>query len=478
VNDLLAQFPWERLYGTEGAIPWPALEVFADALPGNHDLVEALFDAYDKVRARPFEEPKYADLYMPAIFALAAPRLSEEQRREIGDFLVGRLVEAGKEDDDLALEVLTAACGSMGPVIVPTVLDAAAKESDARGSWFFLWSLTGLAAKTQDSAIRATTAQACAALLARIDLGEIDDDMGIEAAWTLALLGRTEYVDLLLQLSGKCSPILGGGDYEEAARRLQGIGEETTPWPELWELPVHEWLDSHWKWARDWFAKQQSDYMEPENVEERQARPLAAAFMKSPWARNLPADLLDNAYFITSRLLEYATTYEGVSPEELDEATLRAVLLDLFPRKISKEREFFAGVAPVTEAFLGWMASEGLLADAQPLMEAVRRWADEIVETAMDPGHWGPAKTQTMKALRAGVDVADESALQDFLYEQALQSLEQKASDQTDSAPLPRATPIIEHATKIGRNDPCPCGSGKKYKKCCGSPTKDQTVNT
>jgi len=23
--------------------------------------------------------------------------------------------------------------------------------------------------------------------------------------------------------------------------------------------------------------------------------------------------------------------------------------------------------------------------------------------------------------------------------------------------------------TKIGRNDPCPCGSGKKYKKCCGA---------
>ncbi len=23
---------------------------------------------------------------------------------------------------------------------------------------------------------------------------------------------------------------------------------------------------------------------------------------------------------------------------------------------------------------------------------------------------------------------------------------------------------------KIGRNSPCPCGSGKKYKKCCGKP--------
>ena len=27
--------------------------------------------------------------------------------------------------------------------------------------------------------------------------------------------------------------------------------------------------------------------------------------------------------------------------------------------------------------------------------------------------------------------------------------------------------PIVNAETKIGRNDPCPCGSGKKYKKCC-----------
>ena len=26
----------------------------------------------------------------------------------------------------------------------------------------------------------------------------------------------------------------------------------------------------------------------------------------------------------------------------------------------------------------------------------------------------------------------------------------------------------IRKPKKIGRNDPCPCGSGKKYKKCCG----------
>ncbi len=27
--------------------------------------------------------------------------------------------------------------------------------------------------------------------------------------------------------------------------------------------------------------------------------------------------------------------------------------------------------------------------------------------------------------------------------------------------------PFRREAPKVGRNDPCPCGSGKKYKKCC-----------
>ena len=31
-----------------------------------------------------------------------------------------------------------------------------------------------------------------------------------------------------------------------------------------------------------------------------------------------------------------------------------------------------------------------------------------------------------------------------------------------------RESTTIRKEKKIGRNDPCPCGSGKKYKKCCG----------
>ena len=39
----------------------------------------------------------------------------------------------------------------------------------------------------------------------------------------------------------------------------------------------------------------------------------------------------------------------------------------------------------------------------------------------------------------------------------------------SDDAPLPDA-PIeqAKSSAATGRNDPCSCGSGKKYKKCCG----------
>jgi uncharacterized protein YchJ len=32
-----------------------------------------------------------------------------------------------------------------------------------------------------------------------------------------------------------------------------------------------------------------------------------------------------------------------------------------------------------------------------------------------------------------------------------------------------KPTPVAQSSAKVGRNDPCPCGSGKKYKKCHGA---------
>ena len=39
---------------------------------------------------------------------------------------------------------------------------------------------------------------------------------------------------------------------------------------------------------------------------------------------------------------------------------------------------------------------------------------------------------------------------------------------QIEEAPSRVAVPVVREAPKVGRNDSCPCGSGKKYKKCCG----------
>ena len=35
-------------------------------------------------------------------------------------------------------------------------------------------------------------------------------------------------------------------------------------------------------------------------------------------------------------------------------------------------------------------------------------------------------------------------------------------------ARTPKSPPVVREAAKVGRNDPCSCGSGKKHKKCCG----------
>ena len=47
----------------------------------------------------------------------------------------------------------------------------------------------------------------------------------------------------------------------------------------------------------------------------------------------------------------------------------------------------------------------------------------------------------------------------------ALPEAEQESSQQAEAT----QQPMVRDAPKVGRNDPCPCGSGKKYKQCCGA---------
>jgi preprotein translocase subunit SecA len=81
--------------------------------------------------------------------------------------------------------------------------------------------------------------------------------------------------------------------------------------------------------------------------------------------------------------------------------------------------------------------------------------------------------------LRVRVREEDERALEQssqlenaqYEKDEATSAFGEGQRAQDDAAkptPTGPVKPIVNEGPKIGRNDPCPCGSGKKYKKCCG----------
>jgi preprotein translocase subunit SecA len=73
-------------------------------------------------------------------------------------------------------------------------------------------------------------------------------------------------------------------------------------------------------------------------------------------------------------------------------------------------------------------------------------------------------KENTMRALcRVRLQEAPEQELQ---HKEDPGDLQFSGGDETAASTNPE--PFKRDKPKVGRNDPCPCGSGKKYKKCCG----------
>jgi preprotein translocase subunit SecA len=68
---------------------------------------------------------------------------------------------------------------------------------------------------------------------------------------------------------------------------------------------------------------------------------------------------------------------------------------------------------------------------------------------------------------QAEVEELQAPALENVQYQHAGYE-EALAGPEGDTATAAKAAPFVRHVGKIGRNDPCPCGSGKKYKHCHG----------
>ena len=105
-----------------------------------------------------------------------------------------------------------------------------------------------------------------------------------------------------------------------------------------------------------------------------------------------------------------------------------------------------------------------------PLVE-YRHEAYEMFSSLMDR-----IKQEVVSRMfRAGTTMESLGLFFNFAPPNAAQMAQQRPGPRRSSLP-PAAERVVEHALKaksssdeeIGRNDPCPCGSGRKYKKCCG----------
>jgi hypothetical protein len=127
--------------------------------------------------------------------------------------------------------------------------------------------------------------------------------------------------------------------------------------------------------------------------------------------------------------------------------------LEVFRRHLAKYPDH-PDVVGLYERHLAVATMLGVtLPDEAEWRRRIRKRDADVARRMSGPGLFGPfaertGRTAAPPAPAATVTTAAESA----------------------GPPTTPTKPIRNAAPKVGRNDPCPCGSGKKHKKCCGAP--------
>lgn len=136
-----------------------------------------------------------------------------------------------------------------------------------------------------------------------------------------------------------------------------------------------------------------------------------------------------------------------------DDEELRGLLLESALLNFATE-----GIEPARQYVLDCPKSPGVLEVRSALLVACKLSGQTIPEYEAwlkDSANDVEFRKQWYKDHPLGGFNDDDGALGEEYYDGGFDGLEE-----------PPLT-IVRRAEKIGRNDPCPCGSGKKYKKCC-----------
>lgn len=182
---------------------------------------------------------------------------------------------------------------------------------------------------------------------------------------------------------------------------------------------------------------------------------------------NVDEDTLQDAMWIADSMAQYLSSYEGAPPWSWDSASAIDYLHDYFIRKMTTDDARTIRSAPDhVLRFVRFWESEGKLsaAEREEIERAVETERRDFVNAALNPSRWGMGKGISMKMHADGIDLSDPGAVQDWIVKYNTRLLGPR-----QAAPiLPFPPQQAPAAPKVGRNAACPCGSGKKFKRCCG----------
>ncbi len=153
------------------------------------------------------------------------------------------------------------------------------------------------------------------------------------------------------------------------------------------------------------------------------------------------------------------------------EATiLEGFLTRYAPRKVALDEGAIERTQAALELLVGWLAEAGHLdaGGAATLRKLIVRAAATFRKRMRDPSAFGLAKGLFAEMERAGVDVSDEQAIERYT------EAKNRASALAVGAPSRDARERSPHRWRPAEGEqppapaePCPCGSGRRYKKCC-----------
>jgi hypothetical protein len=227
--------------------------------------------------------------------------------------------------------------------------------------------------------------------------------------------------------------------------------------------------------AAEWEEGEEEEEPDPEAMQQ-QVYEWAQEWSRTPAFDALTMEQKDEAEYITESFTTYMYDYHDVTPEHWNVGDMQECVLETLPRKISAKEIYYSSLAPVLASFFTFLGETNRLPDGFAMASRIRTLDKKIVAASNDPRRWGMAKTFAMAAIASGVDLTDDAQMQTFARTYNEQIIGQSPSvqpaydeEEWDTDDSHQATTYVRESPKVGRNDPCPCGSGKKYKKCCGS---------